>query len=127
MAEWQDGLPADESDGLAQQQTRHPLRQEHQMTLIKKRTVLTQQADQFSMEWGLGNHWGLVWCENTKPPWLPAHPMTKNPCESMGSWSCVSQVGKTHLEVALCRKAVARGYTVQFTTAMELLCPVSTT
>ena len=30
-------------------------------------------------------------------------------------------VGKTHLEVALGREAVARGYTVQFTTAMELL------
>ncbi len=30
-------------------------------------------------------------------------------------------VGRTHLEVALGREAVARGYTVQFTTAMELL------
>jgi DNA replication protein DnaC len=30
-------------------------------------------------------------------------------------------VGKTHLEVALGREAVARGYTVQRTTAMELL------
>ena len=30
-------------------------------------------------------------------------------------------VGKTHLEVALGREPVARGYTVQFTTAMELL------
>ena len=30
-------------------------------------------------------------------------------------------VGKTHLEVALGREAVARGYTVQFTTAMELI------
>lgn len=30
-------------------------------------------------------------------------------------------VGKTHLEVALGREAVTRGYTVQFTTAMELL------
>lgn len=30
-------------------------------------------------------------------------------------------VGKTHLEVALGREAVARGYTVQFTTAMERL------
>jgi DNA replication protein DnaC len=30
-------------------------------------------------------------------------------------------VGKTHLQVALGREAVARGYTVQFTTAMELL------
>lgn len=30
-------------------------------------------------------------------------------------------VGKTHLEVALGREAVARGYSVQFTTAMELL------
>lgn len=30
-------------------------------------------------------------------------------------------VGKTHLEVALGREVVARGYTVQFTTAMELL------
>ena len=30
-------------------------------------------------------------------------------------------VGKTHLEVALGREAVARGYTVQITTAMELL------
>ena len=29
--------------------------------------------------------------------------------------------GKTHLEVALGRGTVARGYTVQFTTAMELL------
>jgi DNA replication protein DnaC len=30
-------------------------------------------------------------------------------------------VGKTHLEVALGREAVARGYTAQFTTAMELI------
>jgi DNA replication protein DnaC len=30
-------------------------------------------------------------------------------------------VGKTHLEVALGREAVVRGYSVQFTTAMELL------
>lgn len=30
-------------------------------------------------------------------------------------------VGKTHLEVALGREAVTRGYSVQFTTAMELL------
>ncbi len=32
-----------------------------------------------------------------------------------------SGVGKTHLEIALGREAVARGHTVQFTTAMELL------
>ena len=30
-------------------------------------------------------------------------------------------VGKTHLEVALGREAVARGYSAQFTTAMELI------
>jgi DNA replication protein DnaC len=34
-------------------------------------------------------------------------------------------VGKTHLEVALGREAVSRGYSVQFTTAMELIVPLA--
>ena len=72
----QHALPAVETDRLAQQQTSHHLCQEHQMTLIKKRTVLTQQADQLSMEPGMGCHWGLDWFRSPKFSWLPAHPMT---------------------------------------------------
>jgi len=36
------------------------------MTLIKKRTVLTQEADQLSMEPGMGCHWGLDWFRSPK-------------------------------------------------------------
>jgi hypothetical protein len=31
------------------------------MTLVAERTVLTQQAEELSMEPGVGNHWMLVW------------------------------------------------------------------
>jgi hypothetical protein len=46
------------------------------MTLVAERAVLTQEADQLSMEPGEGNHWVLVWSDNPNVSWLPAHPMT---------------------------------------------------
>ena len=46
------------------------------MTLIGDWAVLTEESDQLSMEPGVGIHEGLVWCENPKLSWLPAHPLT---------------------------------------------------
>jgi hypothetical protein len=37
---------------------------------------LTKEADQLTMESGLGIHGGLAWFRSPTPPWLPAHPMT---------------------------------------------------
>jgi hypothetical protein len=36
---------------------------------------LTQEADQLTMETGLGIHRGLDWFRSPKLPWLPAHPI----------------------------------------------------
>ena len=76
MAQRQHGLPAVETDCLAEQEPGHHLCQQHQMTLVAERAVLTQEADQLSMEPGVGNHWVLVWSDNPNVSWLPAHPMT---------------------------------------------------
>jgi hypothetical protein len=46
------------------------------MAFVADRAVLTQEAGELSMEPGMGIHEGLVWCENPKLSWLPAHPMT---------------------------------------------------
>jgi hypothetical protein len=45
------------------------------MSLITGRAVLTEKASELSMEPGVGIHEGLVWCENPKLSWLPAHLM----------------------------------------------------
>lgn len=76
MTQRQHGLPAVETDRLTQQQAGHHLCQQHQMTLVAERAVLTRGADQLSMEPGGGNHWVLVWSDNPNASWLPAHPMT---------------------------------------------------
>ncbi len=46
------------------------------VTFVADRAVLTEEACELSMEPGAGIHEGLVWCENPKLSWLPAHPMT---------------------------------------------------
>ena len=46
------------------------------MAFISDRTVLTEKSDQLSMEPGVGIREGLVWCDNPKLSWLPAHPLT---------------------------------------------------
>ena len=46
------------------------------MTLVTERTVLTQEAGELTVEPGMGVNEGLVWCENPKLSWLPAHPMS---------------------------------------------------
>ena len=65
-----------QANGLAEQQPGDHPAQEHQMTLIGDRAVLTEESDQLSMEPGVGIHEGLVWCENPKLSWLPAHPIS---------------------------------------------------
>ncbi len=69
-------LPLVKTDGLAEQQTGDHPDQQHQVTLVADRAVLTQEAGELSMEPGTGIHEGLVWCENPNLSWLPAHPMT---------------------------------------------------
>jgi hypothetical protein len=46
------------------------------MALVVDRAVLTEESDQLSMEPSVGIHEGLVWCENPKLSWLPAHPIS---------------------------------------------------
>jgi hypothetical protein len=46
------------------------------MTLVTDRAVLTQEADQLSMQLGTGCHGDLVWSDSPTLSWLPAHPMT---------------------------------------------------
>ncbi len=75
MPQWQAGLPKVKADRLAQQQPGHHPAQEHQMTLVTGRAVLTEKGDQLSMEPGTGCHEGLVWCDNPKLSRLPAHPI----------------------------------------------------
>jgi hypothetical protein len=45
-----------ETNHLAQQQPGHHPAQEHEMTLVAGRAVLTEEGDQLSMEAGMGNH-----------------------------------------------------------------------
>jgi len=76
MGERQTRLPAVETDGLAQQQPSHHPGEENQMTLVTDRTVLTQKADQLSMQLGKGCHGDLVWSDSPTLSWLPAHPIS---------------------------------------------------
>jgi hypothetical protein len=69
-------LPLVQRDRLAEKQSGDHPAQQHQMTLVAGRAVLTEKGDQLSMEPGVGIHEGLVWCENPKLSWLPAHPMS---------------------------------------------------
>ena len=69
-------LPVAKTDGLTEQQPGHHPAQQRQVTLVADGAVLTQEADQLSMQLGTGCHEGLVWCENPKLSQLPAHPMT---------------------------------------------------
>lgn len=48
----QPGFPAIETDGLAQRQPSHHRGEQHQMTLVAGRAVLTQETDQLSMDAG---------------------------------------------------------------------------
>jgi len=79
VAQGQHGVPADETDGLTQQQPGHHPTQEHQVALIGEPDVLTQDGDQLTMEPGLGIHEGLDWSDNPKLPWLPDHPKDLRP------------------------------------------------
>jgi hypothetical protein len=68
-------LPAIEIDGLAQQEPGHHPGQEHQMTVVNNRAVLTEEGDQLSMEPGTGCHGDLVWFRSPTLSWLHAHPI----------------------------------------------------
>ena len=63
------------TDGLAEQEASDHPAEQHEMALVADRAVLTQEASELNMEPGGGIHEGLVWCENPKLSWLPAHPM----------------------------------------------------
>ena len=72
----QPGLPATKADGFTQQEPGHHPGQKHQMALIAGRAVLTQEADQLSMQLGTGCHGDLVWFRNPTLSWLSAHPLS---------------------------------------------------
>jgi hypothetical protein len=75
VAHRQHGVPAVETDGLAEQQPGDHPAQQHQVSLVGELAVLTQEADQLTMEPGLGIHGGLVWFRSPTLPWLPTHPI----------------------------------------------------
>ena len=76
MGQRQTRLPAIETDGFAQQQPGDHPGEEHQMALVADRAVLTQEADQLSMQLGTGCHEDLVWFRSPTLPWPPAHPLS---------------------------------------------------
>jgi hypothetical protein len=76
VAQMQQGVPAIETDGLAEQQPDDYPAQQHQMTLIHPLALWTQEAHQLTMEPGQGIHVGLDWFRSPTLPWLPAHSMT---------------------------------------------------
>ena len=76
MGQRQTRLPTDETDRLVQQQHGHHPGEEHQMALVTDRAVLTQEADQLSMQLGTGCHGDLVWFRSLTLSWLPAHPIS---------------------------------------------------
>ena len=76
MRQRKPGFPAIETDRLAQQQSGHHPGEENQMTLVTDRTVLTQEADQLSMDAGRGCHGDLDWFRSPTLSWLPAHPIS---------------------------------------------------
>ena len=73
MAELQGSLPVTETDGLAEQQLGDHLAQQRKVPLVAGGAVLTEKGGQLSMEPGVGIHEGLVWCDNPKLSWPPAH------------------------------------------------------
>jgi hypothetical protein len=76
----QPGFPTIEIERLSkQQQHGHHPGKEHQMTLVTDGAVLTQEADQPSMQLGMGCHEVLVCSDTPTLPWLPAHPMACDP------------------------------------------------
>ena len=75
MAQRQSLFPAVKTDGLAEQQASDHPAQLHQVALVGDGAVLTEKTDQLSMEPGTGVHEGLVWSDDPKLSWLPAHPM----------------------------------------------------
>ena len=46
------------------------------MALVADRAVLTQEADQLSMDAGRGCHEDLDWFRSPTLSWLPAHPIS---------------------------------------------------
>ena len=76
MGQRQTRLPAIETDRLAQQQPDHHPAEEHQMAPIADGAVLTQEANQLSMQLGTGCHGDLVWSDSPTLSWLPAHPFS---------------------------------------------------
>jgi hypothetical protein len=68
-------LPAVKTDGLAQRQPSHHPGKQNQVTLVAGRAVLTQEADQLSMQLGKGCHGDLVWSDSPTLSWLPANPI----------------------------------------------------
>jgi hypothetical protein len=46
------------------------------MTPVGHRTVLTQEADQLSMQLGKGCHKDLVWFRSSMLSWLSDHPIS---------------------------------------------------
>ena len=76
MTQMQHSLPAVETDRLTQQQAGHHPGQQHQMTLVAERAVLTHEADQLRLELGLGIHRGLDWFRSTPIELVPGLPIT---------------------------------------------------
>jgi hypothetical protein len=73
------------------------------MTLVANRAVLTQEADQLSMQLGTGCHGDLVWFRSPTLSWLPAHPISRDPFSSKGVWQICRSV--RHLREALSQLA----------------------
>ena len=59
VPQWQPGLPVIETDRLAQEQPGHHPTQEHQMTLVTGRAVLTDKGDLVQLAAGRGNPRGI--------------------------------------------------------------------
>jgi len=72
----QPGIAAIETNGLARRQPNHHPSKQHQMTLITDGAVLTQEADQLSMDTGRRCHRDLHWFRSPTLSWLPAHPIS---------------------------------------------------
>jgi len=75
VAQRQHAVPALETEALAEQQPGDHPAQQHQVPLSHSMAVLTQEADQLTMEPGLGIHGGLVWFRSPTLPWLPTDPI----------------------------------------------------
>ncbi len=69
-------LPLVRTHGLAEEQVGNHPAEQHQMTLVTGKAVLTQEASELSMEPGAKILEVLNWCDNPKLSWLPAHPIS---------------------------------------------------